>query len=78
MLLDIEAVVLHESGENIVGMTDLQMVDEVSGLRQVCTMGRCVLFFKREFRMVYAMCEIRDIYAESAGVLTVDIQAYLA
>ena len=35
VLLDVEAVVLHESGENIVRMTDLQMVDCVSGLRQV-------------------------------------------
>jgi len=78
VLLDVEAVVLHESGENIVGMTDFQMVDGVSGLRQVCTMGRCILFFKREFRMVYTTCEIRDIYVDSAGVLTVDIQAYLA
>jgi len=75
VLLDVEAVVLHESGEDIVGMADLQMVDGVSGLRQECGLGRCVLFFIREFGMVYAVYEIRDIYMETAGILTVDIQA---
>lgn len=58
MLLDVEAVVLHESGENVVGMTDLQMVDGVSGLRQECEVGGCILFFIRELRVVYATCEI--------------------
>lgn len=58
MLLDVEAVVLHESGENIVGVTDKQMVDGVSGLRQECEVDGCILFFKLELRVVYATCEI--------------------
>ena len=61
VLLDVEAVVLHEPGENIVGMTDLQMVACVSGLGQECKVGGCILFFKRGFRVVYATCEMRDI-----------------
>ena len=77
VLLDVEAVVLHEPGENIVGVTDLQVVACVSGLRQECKVDWCILFFKRDFGVVYATCEIRDTYAKSAGIFTVDIQAYL-
>lgn len=62
VLLDVEAVVLHEPGENIVGMTDFQMVDGVSGVGQVCQVGECILFFECEFRVVYATCEIRYIF----------------
>ena len=58
MLLDVEAVVLHKSGENVVGMTDLQMVDGVSGLRQEYEVSGCILFFIRELRVVYATYEI--------------------